>query len=136
MKLSQQCQDLISNKASIPADIWDNFDDPLENATAKTNEERGREIAEEALETINGDRQDQYGEPENNFRAIARLWTAYITNKWLSLAETEFRLTDANVADMMVLFKMARLQTGTQKRDSSVDLLGYALLGSTMRGLK
>ena len=102
----------------------------------KPAEERGRGIAEKALKIINGERQDEYGAPEDNFRAIARLWTAYIVNKWLDVRDVNFHLTDANVADMMVLFKMARMQTGRDKLDSSADLLGYALLGADLRGAK
>ena len=36
------------------------------------------EILENAIQTVCHDRSDQYGEPENNFRRVADLWSAYL----------------------------------------------------------
>lgn len=85
---------------------------------------RGRPICEEALKTINGERQDQYGNPEDTFALIANLWAAYL----------DVDLKAENVADMMVLLKIAREKGGKGKRDNMVDLIGYAALGAEMRG--
>lgn len=86
--------------------------------------QRGRAICEEALTTINGARQDQYGNPEDTFALIASLWSAYLGTEVLA----------ENVADMMCLLKMAREKGGKGKRDNMVDLIGYAALGADMRG--
>lgn len=93
--------------------------------------QRGRVITEEALRTINGERQDQYGNPEDTFSQIGRLWTAY-----LSGAGHVTMITPPMVADMMCLLKIAREQGGKGKRDNMVDLIGYAALGAELRGYK
>ena len=86
--------------------------------------QRGRAICEEALSTINGARQDQYGNPEDTFTQIAALWEAYLGTK----------VTPPMVADMMCLLKIAREKGGQGKKDNMVDLIGYAALGASMRG--
>lgn len=93
--------------------------------------QRGRAITEEALRTINGERQDQYGNPEDTFLQIGHLWTAY-----LSGGGDVIMITPPMVADMMCLLKIAREQGGKGKRDNMVDLIGYAALGAEMRGYK
>ena len=73
-------------------------------------------ILEEAKKIICEDRNKQYGEPEDNFACIAELWTFYLG----------LELDVYDVGMLMVLFKLARLISGTYKRDSLVDLIGYA----------
>lgn len=87
-------------------------------------EQRGRAICEEALRTINSERQDQYGAPEMTFHKIAGMWAAYLG----------FPVSGADVANMMVLLKVARENGGKSKKDNYVDMLGYAMLGASMRG--
>ncbi|GIV03960.1 MAG: hypothetical protein KatS3mg015_2790 [Fimbriimonadales bacterium] len=74
------------------------------------------EILLDALQVINRERQDDYGNPEDTFTAIARLWSAYL--------DLDLRPTD--VAHLMILLKIAR---GAKKRDNWVDIAGYAALG-------
>lgn len=93
------------------------------------NVERGRIICDEALLTINGERQDQYGNPEDTFAQIAALWTAYLCD-----GQTVAEITSPMVADMMILLKIAREKGGRGKKDNFVDILGYAMLGASMRG--
>ncbi len=76
--------------------------------------ERGK-VLDEAKTVINGERQDQYGNPEDNFTTIAELWSAYKGTT----------ITPLDVAIMMSLLKIARISTGTDKRDSYVDCAGY-----------
>lgn len=73
-------------------------------------------VLEEAKQIIRSDRNKQYGEPEDNFSCIADLWTVYLG----------IGLNGYDVGMMMVLFKLARMMTGGYKRDSLVDLIGYA----------
>lgn len=74
-----------------------------------------------ADEVINGERQNQYGEPEDNFGVIADFWSAYFGHK--------INVTRADVANLMALMKIARLSSGTAKRDSYVDAIGYMAIG-------
>lgn len=83
--------------------------------------ERGM-ILDKAKETINGARQDAYGNPEDSFAAIAKLWTAY----------TGIEFTPHGVAMMMTLLKVARIKGGAGSEDSYIDLCGYAALAADM----
>lgn len=90
-----------------------------------TKPERGRRLVEEVLATINRDRQNDYGAPEDTFAQIAAFWSAYLG--------TEVHAPD--VAAMMQLLKIARQRGGKSKKDNFVDLVGYAILEADMRGM-
>jgi hypothetical protein len=74
---------------------------------------------DEAKRTICGERQDVYGSPEDSFTLIANYWNAY-------LAAKDGMLSALDIAHMMILFKMARVQGQAPKYDNYVDLCGYA----------
>lgn len=93
---------------------------------------RGYSIAREALKVINGERQDRYGDPEDNFQVIADLWHAYLK----ALKPDMPPLTKDDVATLMMLLKVARIVGGEYHRDNDVDLVGYALLGADIRSGK
>lgn len=75
-----------------------------------------KECLEKAIETVCNDREDTYGKPEDNFKPISDLWSAY--------KGAEFSPKDVVV--MMSLLKIARITTGKHKDDNYVDLAGYA----------
>ena len=77
-----------------------------------------------AEQAVCGDRQQSYGSPEDNFKLIAQLWDAYL--------DTE--ITPQDVAVMMILLKIARISTGTNKDDNWVDIAGYAACGAETGG--
>ena len=89
-----------------------------------TTAERGRVICEDALKTINSGRLDQYGAPENSFAKIAALWSSYLGRE----------IEGSDVANMMILLKVAREKDGKGKKDNYVDLIGYAAIAARMRG--
>ena len=66
-----------------------------------------------------GERETDYGTPEQSFTWIAKLWSGYL----------EKELTAQDVAMMMCLFKIARIKNGGTD-DSFVDLAGYAACGA------
>lgn len=76
-------------------------------------------ILEQAAKAVLGDRDHQYGSPENNFYTIASLWSVYLGKK----------ITEVDVAMLMALLKIARIKSGTGSIDSFVDLAGYAACG-------
>lgn len=80
-----------------------------------------KKILEKSIKCVCGDRDKQYGNPEDNFKNIADLWNIYLENK--------DKLNAQDVACMMCLFKIARIKTGTGTLDSFVDLAGYAACG-------
>jgi hypothetical protein len=73
-----------------------------------------------AQECVCGQREQDYGSPEDNFRTIADLWSVY----------KRVPFDSADVAMMMALLKIARISTGTATTDSFVDLAGYAACGA------
>lgn len=72
-------------------------------------------LLDEAKAIVRGDRDQQYGKPEDAFRVIAEMWTSYLGTE----------ITAGDVCDMMILFKIAR-NSYKQKRDNLIDIAGYA----------
>lgn len=93
------------------------------------------EILDKAKQCICHDREDQYGSPENNFKAIANLWNAYLDNKYKGAGWNSI-ITPTDVALMMALMKIARIQSGTFKADSFVDAAGYLACAGEVAGVK
>lgn len=72
-------------------------------------------ITEEAKTIVAGDRASDYGDANESFARIAKLWSAYIGAA----------ITPWDVAQMMILLKVSRAKT-SRKRDTLVDIVGYA----------
>lgn len=77
------------------------------------------ECLSRALACVCGEREDDYGTPEDSFGKIAALWSAYRGETY----------TAQDVAVMMALLKIARIGGGRATVDSWVDLAGYAACG-------
>lgn len=92
-----------------------------------------KKILEAAEKCVCGDRNEQYGSPENSFRMIADLWVPYLKEKCLS-SGTDVCILPDDVAAMMVLFKIARVATGQRKADNWIDVAGYAACGGEIGG--
>ncbi len=91
-----------------------------------------KEILEAAERCVCGDREQDYGSPENNFQTIAGLWTEYLISASKSngiAAEECYLITSKDVAAMLALLKIARIASGHAKTDNWVDLAGYAACG-------
>lgn len=73
-------------------------------------------LLREAETIVTKDRNSSYGNPEDNFKQIAQLWSAY----------KKVQFTSHDVAIMSLLIKVARLHTTPNHRDSAVDIAGYA----------
>ena len=82
-------------------------------------------ILDTAKSIINGERQGTYGKAENSFATIAALWEAYLG----------VDITSADVANMMILMKVARNSSGVYKEDNWIDICGYAALGGEIQSL-
>lgn len=79
-------------------------------------------ILRKAEQIINGERQEQYGDAKDNFSMIAALWSDYLG----------IFITPRQVANMMILLKIARDKGGEYKEDNFVDICGYAALGGEL----
>ena len=75
------------------------------------------EVLDTAKKCVCGQREQDYGSPENNFQIIADRWSAYYGQKFTAL----------DVSMMMTLLKIARIRTGTATEDSFVDAAGDAV---------
>lgn len=96
-----------------------------------------QEILDSAAQCVCGDRDQQYGGPETSFSAIADLWGCYLCHKH-DLGQQKGVgknfISSEDVAAMMVLFKMARVATGSYKADSWIDAAGYSACGGEIAG--
>ena len=84
------------------------------------------EVLSRANQCVNGDRERDYGSPEDNFKVIANLWSVY---KGVSFSSVD-------VAMMMSLLKIARIKNGGGSGDSFVDLAGYAACGGELQSVE
>ena len=82
-------------------------------------------ILDSAKEIVTGERERQYGKPEDNFRMIGNLWEIYLKARCLD-RDGGLDILPEDVAMMMSLLKIARIASGNYKADSFVDLAGYA----------
>lgn len=85
------------------------------------------EILEQARVCVCGEREQDYGKPENNFESIGLLWGVYLLAahpEWGKVLPIN-GITAKDVGIMMALLKVARIATGSSP-DSFVDLAGYA----------
>ena len=84
---------------------------------------RSKTLAD-ARELINGDRQAEYGPPQQNFDRIAKMWSAYLN----------FEVDAHDVAVCMALLKIARINTsGVPKHDTYVDASAYMALANELK---
>lgn len=92
------------------------------------------DILHAAEKCVCGQREQDYGTPEDNFETIAELWETYLRRACVDEAGGVY--IDANdVAVMMALLKIARIAAGGGKADSWIDLAGYAACGAECEGV-
>lgn len=86
------------------------------------------EVLGKAHECVCGQREQDYGTPEDNFGRIAKLWNAYLG---------DYIVNDVDVAMMMALLKVARVKSSDgASTDSFIDLAGYAACGGEIASRK
>ena len=82
-------------------------------------------ILSEVKKIICNDRNEQYGEPEDSFEKIADYWTTYLKHNCVA-PDADCCLCARDVAILMVLFKLARMETSQfVSYDSFIDAIGY-----------
>ncbi len=74
------------------------------------------EILKTAADIVTKDRNNQYGEPEENFENIAAFWSDYLN----------VTVDARDVGVMMILFKVARAMESGGTLDTYIDIAGYA----------
>ncbi len=83
-------------------------------------------VLEEAAKIVVGARNTTHGDKERSFQVIADLWTAYLDGR--KEGGSSRHVTAFDVAQMMVLLKIARSIQGSMVRDHAVDACGYAAI--------
>ena len=79
--------------------------------------QKTREILEQTIRIVTGQRQQDYGDKVVNHKNIADLWSSYLNKK----------ISPHDVAICMLLVKVARLKNRKTK-DCYVDMAGYAAI--------
>ena len=79
--------------------------------------QKTKEILEQTIRILTGQRQQDYGDKVVNHRNIADLWSSYLNKK----------ISPHDVAICMLLVKVARLKNRKTK-DCYVDMAGYAAI--------
>ena len=108
----------VNKKVGTPTDTPTATDTPTDTPTTRA------EILDAAKKIVTGDREKQYGKPEDNFAVIAEFWTTYIGHP----------ISSEDVAIMMALLKIARIRSGNYKTDSFIDGVGYLSLAAEIAG--
>jgi hypothetical protein len=85
------------------------------------------DVLTEADSLVNGDRNDTYGDPIDDFATTAEMWTTYIRR--IFDRRQNYELKPHDVAAMMMLLKVSRLTWSPEKRDHWVDAIGYGACG-------
>ena len=83
------------------------------------------EVLSRAMSAVSGDRDHNYGGPEDSFLAISAMWNIYLTKT----TGAKVVLGPSDVAAMMALLKIVRIAASPDHEDSWVDLAGYAACG-------
>ena len=79
--------------------------------------QKTREILEETINIVTGQRQEDYGDKVVNHKNIAELWNAYL----------DMDIAPHDVAICMLLVKVARLKN-RKTEDCYIDMAGYAAI--------
>ena len=76
-------------------------------------------VLQTAESLVNGDRDEEYGEPSVNHKRIAELWSVILDQA----------VSEQDVYLCMIAVKMSRLIHDSEHEDSWIDIAGYAALG-------
>ena len=85
-----------------------------------------KRVLREAERCVCGQREQDYGTPEDSFEMIGKLWTVYL--------DYATKIDAHDVAAMMALLKIARISENPQHMDSWVDGCGYFACGGEIAG--
>ena len=88
------------------------------------------DVVDSALDKINGDRQDEYGDVLNSFTTISIGWDTIVK----AALGSHGCITPMHVGLMMDWLKTSRLLVDINHADSWVDKVGYAALSAEVAG--
>ena len=93
------------------------------------------ELLHAAEVCVCGQREEDYGTPEDSFRVIGELWETYIKEKCVGDRAAEVCIVPEDVAALLALLNPGDevLVSGHGKSDNWVDLAGYAACGGELQ---
>jgi hypothetical protein len=91
-------------------------------------------VLDEAKRLVCGDRNNQYGPPGKDFNRTANALTSLGFGKVNHDGSECEVLSDHDVSIIMIVLKLSRLMWSPEKRDSWVDVAGYAGCGAEVAG--
>lgn len=100
-----------------------NAPEQIEKALNKLCSRKNRKLGDlldEAKALINGDRQEDYGDPDLNWGQTAKAWSAYLTAKF----DQPIELTGRDGCNLMSIAKLIR-DAHKVKHDNPLDVIGY-----------
>jgi hypothetical protein len=89
-----------------------------------------------ANKVVTTERGGQHGGAEDSFQMIGHFWSVYLTNTNSQRGVPGINITPKDVAQMMVLLKIARNVHGALKDDDFVDQAGYTALAAALNGIE
>ena len=99
---------------------------PTADARPKPEPWTRKRVLSEAERCVCGQREQDYGTPEDSFQKIGTFWTVYL--------DYAAKIDAHDVAAMMALLKIARISENPQHMDSWVDGCGYFSCGGEIAG--
>lgn len=96
------------------------------------------QLLRDAANIVDGARNNTHGDKERSSQTIARFWTTYLSATQReafgddNYSPAYVHITPSDVAQMMVLLKIARSVHGEQVRDHYVDEAGYAAVAGEL----
>jgi hypothetical protein len=87
-----------------------------------TGNKRSGKMPSEKAGAIVADRQERYGHPYDVYKIATHLWSVYIAGRKKQVVDFD----PADIANMMILLKMARETTSPGDEQTIEDFAGYA----------
>ena len=84
-----------------------------------------KETLDNAIRCVCGQREKDYGKPEESFEIIAEFWRTYVRGKH----DSDIPFTGDDVSALMSLLKLGRIACGQTHEDNWIDRAGYAACG-------
>lgn len=104
---------------------------PLPMTTPGT--QRRKDRLAQIEKCVCNDRQNTYGDAEDNFANIAKFWNTWLIQRGILQVTASTCVEPHDVAVMSALIKIARLSTSPDHIDNWDDLAGYAVCGGGIR---
>ena len=91
-----------------------------------------QDVLQAAEQCVCRDRENTYGEPENNFQTIANFWDTWLMARYHKRDQIQIDALDVSM--MMGLLKVARTVSNPKHNDNYIDGCGYLACAAEIAG--